>query len=71
VAINPVELASPPAKGPPEPNPPSPAEAARLLDEAWTDLDWGTLVWLTMTTGARRGELCALRWSNVDLETGC
>ncbi|WP_433558692.1 hypothetical protein ACQPWY_09775 [Pseudonocardia xinjiangensis] len=24
------------------------------------------LVWLTMTTGARRGELC-LRWSDVDL----
>ena len=23
-----------------------------------------------MTTGARRGELCALRWSNVDLESG-
>jgi len=28
------------------------------------------LVWLTMTTGARRGELCALRWSQVDLATG-
>ena len=27
------------------------------------DPDWGMLVWLTMTTGARRGELCALRWS--------
>jgi integrase len=25
------------------------------------------LVWLTMTTGARRGELCGLRWSHVDL----
>ena len=70
VVINPVELASAPAKGPPEPNPPSPAEATRLLDEAWTDPDWGTLVWLTMTTGARRGELCALRWSHVDLENG-
>jgi integrase len=28
---------------------------------------WGTLVWVAMTTGARRGELCALRWSDLDL----
>jgi hypothetical protein len=28
------------------------------------------LVWLTMTTGARRGEVCALRWSQVDLAAG-
>src|SRR4030095_9144657 len=28
------------------------------------------LLWLAATTGARRGELCALRWGNVDLEAG-
>lgn len=70
VSVNPVEFVSPPAKPPPDPQPPSAAEAARLLNEAWRDLDWGALVWLFMTTGARRGELCALRWSNVDLESG-
>ncbi|MFD1528073.1 site-specific integrase [Pseudonocardia aurantiaca] len=32
------------------------------------DPDWGMLVWLTMVSGARRGELCALRWRHVDLE---
>lgn len=32
------------------------------------DDDWGTLVWLTMTTGMRRGELCGLRFSSLDLE---
>jgi integrase len=26
------------------------------------------LVWLAMTTGARRGELCALRWNWLDLD---
>ncbi|WP_224401813.1 tyrosine-type recombinase/integrase [Pseudonocardia sp. ICBG1034] len=70
VSVNPVEFVSPPAKPPPDPQPPSAGEAARLLNEAWRDLDWGALVWLFMTTGARRGELCALRWSNVDLESG-
>lgn len=70
VSVNPVEFVAPPAKPPPDPRPPSAAEAARILNEAWRDPDWGALVWLFMTTGARRGELCALRWSNVDLESG-
>jgi integrase len=34
------------------------------------DEDWGTLVWLVMTTGIRRSEVCALRWSRVDLDEG-
>jgi integrase len=32
------------------------------------DPDFAVLLWLAATTGARRGELCALRWSSVDLE---
>jgi integrase len=28
------------------------------------------LIWLGMTTGARRGELCALRWDRLDFGTG-
>ena len=39
-----------------------PTQAAAIATTAWTDPDWGMLVWLAMTTGARRGELCALRW---------
>jgi integrase len=66
---NPARAAQRPKQKPPEPDPPSPAEAARLVDEAFRmDEDWGTLVWLVMTTGLRRGEVCILRWSRVDLD---
>jgi integrase len=67
ISQNPVAQAEPPSAPRPNPEPPSAEEAARLADEAWKDPDWGTLVWLAMTTGARRGELCALRWAHIDL----
>jgi integrase len=67
VPVNPVGQAEPPAAPAPNPQPPSPQDAARMLNASWTDPDWGTLVWLAMLTGARRGELCALRWQHVDL----
>lgn len=51
----------------PQPKPPTAAQAAQIVDAAWAqDDDWGMLVWLAMTTGARRGELLALRWTDVD-----
>ena len=68
VAVSPLTQAEPPAAPKPNPTPPSTEDAARILNEAWKDPDWGTLVWLTMTTGARRGEQCGLRWKHVDLE---
>jgi integrase len=70
VSVNPMPTAQPPAAPTPNPTPPSAAEAARLLEEASQDHPWGVFVWLAMTTGARRGELCALRWSKVDLMNG-
>ena len=70
VGSNPVLLVDAPAARAPDPRPPSSEEAARIVEEAFEDPDWGTLVWLAMTTGARRGELCALRWSHVDLDRG-
>jgi integrase len=70
VAVSPVEAAEPPPPPKPAPHPPSLSEAARILEEAWKDLDWGTLLWLAVTTGVRRGELCALRRSDVDLDNG-
>lgn len=38
------------------------------MNESWRDSDWGALVWTAMTTGARRGELCGVRVSSVDLD---
>ena len=71
ISANPARVARKPKRKPPEPDPPTPDEAARLSEEAFRlDADWGTLVWLAMTTGMRRGELAALRFSRLDLENG-
>jgi integrase len=66
--VSPTEAAEPPPQPKPKPWPPSPAEAARILNEAWNDPAWGTLVWLAMVTGPRRGELCGLRRRHYDRE---
>ncbi|HEY4005979.1 MAG TPA: hypothetical protein VGM60_12470, partial [Pseudonocardia sp.] len=50
------------------PDPPTAEQAAAIVNEAFRDPAWGMLVWLAMTTGARRGELCALRRDRVDLD---
>jgi integrase len=69
--FNPAETARIPAKPRPDPHPPTAADAARLVEEAWAqDEQWGLYLWLAMVLGARRGELVALRWQHVDLETG-
>lgn len=68
IGKNPMTQADPPAAPAPNPTPPTPDEAARILNEAWQDLDFGTLVWTVMTTAPRRGEICALRWRHFDAE---
>ncbi len=51
--------------------PPDVEATVRLIDLAEAeDPDFGVFLRLTATTGARRGELCALRWSDVDLRGG-
>lgn len=67
---NPIDSTESPGAVRSNPSPPTPQEAARLLEEAWKDPDWGAFVWTAMTTGARRGELCALKREDVDLDAG-
>jgi integrase/DNA-binding FadR family transcriptional regulator len=70
ISISPMTLAEPPGVTPSNPRPPTPAQTARIVNDAWTDPDWATLIWLTMVTGLRRGELCAIRWRHIDFDTG-
>jgi integrase len=61
IAVNPLEAVKRPRQQHPQPDPPSTEEAARIVSAAWEqDTDWGTFVWLTFITGARRGELLGL-----------
>ncbi len=63
---NPAEQATIPRYTHQEVAPPTPREVERFLTAAWErDPDLGTLLWVAMVTGARRGELCALRWTHV------
>jgi integrase len=61
--------ASPPRTQRVEPESPSPEQISRLLASAnAADPDLGAFLRLATITGARRGELCGLRWNAVDLE---
>lgn len=68
--MNPFEQTGPIPVRRPDPKPPTPEQAAAIVNEAWSDLDWGLFVWLAMVTGARRGELCALAWDRLDADAG-
>jgi integrase len=70
LGVNKAAFAAAPSPSRPNPDPPSAAEAARILTAAWADPDWGMLLWLTMITGRRRGEVSALRWRHIDFERG-
>lgn len=69
LSINPAVNASPPREPRHEVTPPDPLDVARLIalaDE--TNPSLGCFLRLAATSGARRGELCALRWRHVDLD---
>lgn len=71
ITENPAVHATPPKVAKSEPSPPTPDEARRFIDAALLlDPDWSCYLRVAAALGARRGELCALRWSALDLEAG-
>jgi integrase len=69
LSVNRAELVAAPSPRRTKPDPPSAHEAAVLISNAWRDPGWGLLLWLTMVTGFRRGELCSLRWRTTRSDT--
>ncbi len=70
IATNPAALASPPRLRASQLAPPQSADVVHLIEVATeNDPDFGCFLHLAATTGARRGELCGLRWQDVDLTT--
>lgn len=68
IANNPAANASPPRHEPNEIRPPSAGDVALLIDKATAaDPAFGVFLRLAACTGARRSQLLALRWTNVDL----
>lgn len=71
VPANVARSASPPKVRAARVQPPTAEEVRQLIDVAEArDPTLAALVMLAALTGARRGELCALRWTDVDLAGG-
>jgi integrase len=71
IARNPAADASPPRQHRREITPPTVDQVRLLIDEANVDdPEFGTYLWVLVATGCRRGEACALRWRDIDLEAG-
>jgi integrase len=69
IAHNPARLTTPPSIERTDLQPPAVEDAARLLAVALAeDPELGLFLRLAVVLGARRGELCALRWSDVDVD---
>ncbi|HKE98352.1 MAG TPA: hypothetical protein VKG45_05425 [Actinomycetes bacterium] len=69
IAHNPARLATPPSMPRDEVTPPPVEQVAGLLATAQErDPKFALFLRLAVVLGARRGELCALRWSAIDLD---
>jgi integrase len=66
VPTNVAAAAAPPVIRPAEIRVPSPQDVQKLILSA--EEPWATLLRVAVGTGMRRGEIVALRWSDVDLE---
>lgn len=71
ISSNPAVLATPPRVRNRPVEAPLPEAVGRLIEQAASESDdLGAFLQLAATTGARRGELCGLRWDAVELERG-
>jgi integrase len=71
VGHNPAKLATAPSVERPDVQPPQAEDAARLLSAAHAEgPELGLFLRLAVVLGARRGEICGLRWPDIDLERG-
>ena len=71
ITHNPAIDASPPRVPMKELKPPDPDQVVRLFHLAQeSDPELATFIMLAASSGARRGELLALRWSDIDLDRG-
>jgi integrase len=71
ISHNPAIDASPPRVPMKELKPPDPAQVVRLFRLAQdSDPELATFIILAASSGARRGELLALRWHDIDLDRG-
>ena len=69
IQANPAVNASPPRSRRPDIRPPDLAEVRKLIAEADASApDFATFLRLMVATGLRRGEACALRWSDLDVD---
>ncbi len=69
LATNPALTASPPPVRKHDISPPSPAAVGQLVAAAeQASPELAVFLRLAAATGARRGELCALRWTDLDLD---
>jgi integrase len=69
ITHNPAIDASPPRVPTKELKPPDPGQVVQLFHLAQeSDPDLATFIMLAASSGARRGELLALRWSDMDLD---
>lgn len=67
LGFNPADNARPPSVPQSDIRPPEPATVVKLLNAAreW-DVDFADCLHLAASTGARRSELCGLRWGAID-----
>jgi integrase len=71
IGHNPAKQATAPAVQKADVQPPSAEDAARLLAAAMNESpELGLFLRLAVVVGARRGELCSLRWPDIDFDHG-